>query len=122
MATVSNFFKLLHLSDNKSNNGLADGYGKHRPICLPLQKAQKVYLRSSDCFERPSSFDRLDRLGGRPRALGRQWDPGGQEPFHGRLHRPTPMGNKNKFIIIHSNMICIALTATISVLKYFLPF
>ena len=73
-------------------------------------------------FEEPCSFGVLGRLGGRPRALGRQLDPGEQGPSGRSLRRPTPMENKNKLIIIHSNILsnCIALTTTISVLIYFL--
>ena len=47
--TFSNFFKIVHNSDNKSNNGVADGYGKHRPICLRLQKAQEGHLIALNC-------------------------------------------------------------------------
>ena len=120
MAAITIFFKLFQITDNNSNNGLADEYGKHRPRCLPLQKGQEVYPGSSDYFEEPCSFGVLGQRDGQPRALGQELDPGEQEPSRCRLRRPTPMENKNKLIIIHSNMICIALTPTISVLKYFL--
>ena len=120
MAAISIFFKLFQITDNKSNNGLADEYGKHRPRCLRLQKAQEVYPGSSDYFELPCNFGGLGQPDGQPRALGQQWDPRERGPSRCRLRLPTPMENKDKFIIIHSNMICIALTPTISVLKYFL--
>ena len=114
------FSKLFQITDNKSNNGLADEYGKHRPRCLLQRKAQEVYLGSSDYFELPCSFGGLGQPDGQPRELGQQWDPGEGGPPRCRLRLSTPMENKDKFIIIHSNMICIALTPTISVLKYFL--
>ena len=120
LAAISNFFKLCQITNNNSNNDLADEYGKRRPRCSLQRKAQEVYPGSFDYFEGPCSFGVLGRQGGRPRALGRQLDPGEQEPSRCRLRLPTPMENKNKLIIIHSNMICIALTTTISVLKYFL--
>ena len=120
LAAISNFFKLFQMTDNKSNNGLADEYGKRRPRCSLQRKAQEVYPGSFDYFAVPCSFGVLGRQGGRPRALWRQLDPGERGPSGRRLRRPTPMENKDKLIIIHSNMICIALTTTISVLKYFL--
>ena len=64
LAAISIFFKLFHISDNKCNNSEADEYGKHRPICLRLQKAQEVYLGSSDYFEGPCSFGVLGQPDG----------------------------------------------------------
>ena len=95
------------------NNDWVGGYGRHPPICLRLQKAQEAYLGSSDYFEVPCSFGVLVQPEGQPYALGQQWDSGERGPSRRRLRRPTPVKNKNKFIIIHSNMICIALTPTI---------
>ena len=95
LAAISIFFKLFQITDNTSNNGLADEYGKHRPICSLQQKAQEVYPGSSDYFAGPCSFGVLGRLGGRPHALGRQLDPGEQGPSRCRLRLPTPMENKN---------------------------
>ena len=95
------------------NNDWVGGYGRHPLICLPLQKAQEVYLGSSDCFEGPCSLGGLGQRDGQPRALGQQWDSGERGPSHRRLSRPTPI-KKDTFISIHSNMICIALTPIFS--------